>query len=313
MPVAALFASHTPLKDYCVPAGGVANEVDTCLAELRAWVADYRPELVVAVGPDHYNGFFYRLMPSFCIGTAASSIGDWNTPAGALPVATGTAAACVASMHAAGVDVALSHRMEVDHGITQLLTQLFDWAALPPLLPVFINCAAPPLPPQARVVALGEALGSFIAGRAERVLLAASGGLSHDPPIPRLEQAPEPVRERLIAGGALSPEARAARQQRVIDDAGAQTVGASPRTPLNPAWDQQFLDRLEAFDFAAITAMDDASITREGGCGGHEIRTWIAVAAAARAAGITRLERRYYRAIPEWIAGYGLMSAGPRS
>lgn len=308
MPVAALFASHTPLKDYHTPAGEVAAEVEAQLAALRAWVADYRPELVVMFGPDHYNGFFYRLMPCFCIGTAATSVGDWNTPAGALPVAAEAAAACVKYVHAAGVDVALSHLMEVDHGITQLLTQLFDWAALPPLLPVFVNCAAPPLPPLARVVALGEALGRYLAGRPERVLLAASGGLSHDPPIPLLEHSPEPVRERLIAGGALSTEARATRQQRVIDDAGAQSGGASPRTPLNPTWDQQFLDRLQAFDFAAIAAMDDGSITRAAGCGGHEIRTWVAVAAAARAAGITRLERRYYRAIPEWIAGYALMS-----
>jgi 2,3-dihydroxyphenylpropionate 1,2-dioxygenase len=151
MPLAALSASHTPLKDYFVPAGAVADEVDERLGELRAWVADYRPQRVVAVGPDHYNGFFYRLMPGFCIGTAASSVGHWNTPAGGLPVADETAAACVRHVHAAGVDVALSPRMEVDHGITQLLSQLFDWEALPPLLPVFTNCAAPPLPPLLRV------------------------------------------------------------------------------------------------------------------------------------------------------------------
>jgi 2,3-dihydroxyphenylpropionate 1,2-dioxygenase len=202
--------------------------------------------------------------------------------------------------------------MDVDHGMTQLLTQLFDWPALPPMLPVFVNCAAPPLPPLVRVQALGEALGAFVATRSERVLLTASGGLSHDPPIPVLAQATDPVRERLITGGTLSPEARAARQQRVIDDAVAQTAGASPRTPLNSDWDQHFLSRLAVLDFAAITRMDDASITRDGGCGGHEIRSWLAVAAAARAAGIASLDRRYYHAIPEWVAGYALMTAGPR-
>lgn len=309
MAVAALFASHTPLKDHHHPGDDVVREVDAQLAALRAWVADFRPDVVVACGPDHYNGFFYRLMPSFCIGTAAESVGDWNTPAGPLPVASDLAAACVEHLHAAGVDVAISHRMEVDHGMTQLLNQLFDWSALPPLLPLFVNCAAPPRPPLARVLALGRALGEFVARQPLRVLLTASGGISHDPPIPTLAGAPEPVRERLIMGGTLDAAARAARQERVLSDAARQVTGESERTPLNPAWDQAFLARLAAGDEAAICAMDDEAITREGGCGGHEIRAWVAIAAAARAARVQDFQLRYYRAIPEWVAGYALMTA----
>lgn len=315
MSVAALFASHTPLMDYCAPPAPIAHEVNACLDAVRAWVADYAPDLVVALGPDHFNGFFYQLMPAFCIGTAAESVGDWNTPAGPLLTAPDTAEACARALHAAGVDVALSHRMVVDHGITQLLDQVFDWAQLPPVVPVFVNCAAPPLPPLARVCALGEALGQvlcrFAADESRRVLIAASGGLSHDPPIPRLAEAPEAVRERLIAGGALSAEARAQRQQRVLDDAAGQVAGTSPRTPPDAAWDARVLDYLMARDFDSLCAMDDDDITREGGCGGHELRTWLAAAAAVDAAGVTDFELRYHRAIPEWITGYAVMTAGP--
>jgi 2,3-dihydroxyphenylpropionate 1,2-dioxygenase len=309
MAFATVFASHTPLKDYRSPGNAIEREVDECLAGVRDWIADFAPDLVIAVGPDHFNGFFYRLMPSFCIGTAANSVGDWNTPAGSLPVAAKLAEECVCAVQAGGVDVVISYRMDVDHGVTQLLNQLFDWNALPPLVPVFINCAAPPLPPLKRVVAFGRALGAFAAAHGGRVLLAASGGLSHDPPIPTLADAPERIRERLIAGGLLSPAARAARQERVLTDATHQVVGTSERTPLNAAWDEAFLAHLRAFDFDAITAMDDASITREGGCGGHEIRTWITVAAAAQVAGVEHFEQRYYRAIPEWVAGFGVMTA----
>ncbi|MBK6657447.1 MAG: 3-carboxyethylcatechol 2,3-dioxygenase [Proteobacteria bacterium] len=309
MTVAALFASHTPLMDYHAPAPEVANEVATCLAEARAWVAAYQPELVIACGPDHYNGFFYRLMPSFCIGTAAESVGDWNTPAGPLPVAAELAERCVESVHAAGVDVAISYHMDVDHGVTQLMKQMFDWSTMPPVVPVFVNCAAAPRPPLARVMAFGRAIGAFVAKLDCRVLLTASGGISHDPPIPTLAGAPAPVRERLIMGGALSAEARAARQQRVLSDAALQVSGESDRTPLNPAWDQAFLDNLRNDDEAAILAMDDDSITREGGCGGHEIRAWIAMAAAARVAGLRRFDLRYYRAIAPWVAGYAVMTA----
>ncbi len=309
MTVAALFASHTPLMDYHAPEPEVARDVAACLAATRAWVADYQPDVVISCGPDHYNGFFYRLMPSFCIGTAAESVGDWNTPVGPLPVAAELAEACVASIHAAGVDVAISHRMEVDHGVTQLMKQMFDWATMPPIIPVFVNCAAAPRPPLARVFAFGRALGEFVAKLDCRVLLTASGGISHDPPIPTLAGAPAPVRERLIAGGSLSLEARAARQESVLSDASCQVSGDSDRTPLNPAWDQAFLNRLRADDEAGILAMDDEGITRDGGCGGHEIRTWIAIAAAARTAGARQFDLKYYRAIPQWVAGYAVMTA----
>ena len=43
------------------------RELDSCAAALHA----FNPDLVVVFGPDHFNGFFYELMPAFCIGTAA--------------------------------------------------------------------------------------------------------------------------------------------------------------------------------------------------------------------------------------------------
>lgn len=68
---------------------------------------------------------------------------------------------------------------------------------------------------------------------------------------------------------------------------------------------------LRADDERGIVTMDDDDITRDGGCGGHEIRTWIAVAAVARVAGVKHFGLRYYRAIPQWVAGCGVMTAGP--
>ena len=311
MPLAALFASHTPLKDYLDPGPGIAAEVDACLAEARAWVHAFAPELVIEFAPDHFNGFFYQLMPSFCVGAAAESVGDWRTATGPLPVAGELAQQLVEAVHEGGVDVALSHRMVVDHGFTQLLESLFDAGRTPPLIPVFINCAAPPRPPMARVRALGQAVGRFAAASGQRVLLLASGGLSHDPPVPLLEGAPSAVRERLIAGGSLSPEARAARQDNVLREGQNFVAGSSRRTPLNPDWDRAFLDSLQAGDLDRLAGLQDADITRDGGAGGHEVRTWLAAAAALAAAGPYRAQRRYYRPITPWIAGFGVVSAQP--
>ncbi len=60
-------------------------------------------------------------------------------------------------------------------------------------------------------------------------------------------------------------------------------------------------------DFDTLQQMTDDAITANGGCGGHEIRTWIMAAAAAEALGIASYEVLHYRAIPEWVAGYGIM------
>lgn len=308
MPLIGLCASHTPLKDRFDPGAEVRTAVDASVAEVREWVADFAPELVVMFGPDHFNGFFYRLMPSFCIGAAADSLGDWDTPAGPLPVATDLVEDLVPALHEAGVDVALSYRMEVDHGLAQGLQLLFSWDQMPPVVPVFINCAAPPRPPMARVIALGAAIGQFLAATGRRVLIMGSGGLSHDPPMPLLASATGVLRERLIAGGALTAEARASREKRVTEEGLRQRSGESTAVALNPAWDSAFMARLQRGDLAAVAAMRDADISRDGGCGGHEIRSWVATAAAVAAQGAVNARVRYYQAIPEWVAGFGVMT-----
>jgi 2,3-dihydroxyphenylpropionate 1,2-dioxygenase len=308
MPLIGLCASHTPLKDRFDPGAEVRTAVDASVAEVREWVADFAPELVVMFGPDHFNGFFYRLMPSFCIGAAADSLGDWDTPAGPLPVARDLVEDLVPALHEAGVDVALSYRMEVDHGLAQGLQLLFSWDQMPPVVPVFINCAAPPRPPMARVIALGAAIGQFLAATGRRVLIMGSGGLSHDPPMPLLASATGVLRERLIAGGALTAEARASREKRVTEEGLRQRSGESTAVALNPAWDSAFMARLQRGDLAAVAAMRDADISRDGGCGGHEIRSWVATAAAVAAQGAVNARVRYYQAIPEWVAGFGIMT-----
>ena len=244
------------------------------------------------------------MMPAFCVGAEATSIGDWDTPEGPLPTDPELAEACVEHLHMHGVDAALSYRQEVDHGITQLLSTLFEWQSLPVVVPLVVNCAAPPLPPLARLRQLGGGLGEFAAALPHRVLLLASGGLSHDPPIPSLADAAPAARRRLIEGGTLDRQARDAREARVMEAAQRRT-GA----PLNPQWDRRFLEALRDGDVDGVVQISDAEILREGGRGGHEIRSWIAVAAAARAAGLDRFEIEYYRAIPEWIAGYAVMTA----
>ena len=86
MPIHLECLSHTPLHGYVDPAPEVVAEVERVQAAARARVEAFDPECVILFGPDHYNGFFYDLMPPFCIGMAAHAIGDFKSMAGPLNV-----------------------------------------------------------------------------------------------------------------------------------------------------------------------------------------------------------------------------------
>ena len=309
MAVAALFSSHSPLIGFNSPGGEAEQEVKDQFKQLQKWVSDFKPDLIIEIAPDHFNGFFYQLMPSFCIGVEASSVADYGTPEGPLPVDGPLAEQCVAYLHEQGIDVAISYDMRVDHGLTQLPDMLFDWDKVPPMIPVFVNCAAPPRPPMARVIKLGEALGKFAAGLDCNILIMGSGGLSHDPPIPALHSAPPEVRKRIVSGGELSAEARAVRQERTLEVGMKAATDESDILDLNPEWDSKVLDLLAKRDFDALSLFSDEEISRLGGRGGHEIRAWVAGCAALNAIGPYTATTHYYRAVPEWIAGFGIMTA----
>ncbi|VFS75312.1 2,3-dihydroxyphenylpropionate/2,3-dihydroxicinnamic acid 1,2-dioxygenase [Kluyvera cryocrescens] len=129
--------SHTPLVGYVDPEQAVLDEVNGVIAAAHDRIADFAPELVVLYAPDHYNGFFYDVMPPFCLGVGATSIGDFSSAAGELPVPGELAEACAHSVMKSGIDLAVSYCMQVDHGFAQPLELLLGGLDKVPVLPVF--------------------------------------------------------------------------------------------------------------------------------------------------------------------------------
>ena len=313
MPIHLECLSHTPLHGYVDPAPEVVAEVERVQAAARERVRAFDPELVVVFAPDHFNGFFYDVMPPFCIGAAATAIGDFKSLAGKLPVPADLAQSLAESVMAADIDVALSYRMQVDHGCADALAVLTGGLDRYPVIPVFINSVAPPMATLRRARLLGDAVGRFMARMDKRVLVVGSGGISHEPPVPELAGASEEVAERLIAGRNPSAESRAARQARTVAAAKAFVAGDSHLHPLNPEWDRAFLSLLASGELTAVDGMTNDAITRDGGKSAHEIRTWVAAFGALAAHGPYRASLDFYRAIPEWIAGFATMHAEPRA
>jgi 2,3-dihydroxyphenylpropionate 1,2-dioxygenase len=310
MPLALCCLSHSPLLDITEQDQELVFDVKTALSAAREFAAGFRPDVVVMFVPDHYNGFFYRLMPAFCLGLAASAVGDYASLAGPLNVPAELARACARDVLDQGIDLAISHRMELDHGTAQPMQELFGALDAMPVIPVFINSAAPPFGPVSRVRQLGTAIGRFFAGGEERVLLIGSGGLSHDPPVPDLDTAPPAVAERLVSGRPLTAAEAERKHAGAIAEGVRQAAGTSDRQALSPQWDAGFLDLLAGGGLEGLDAWSNASIGAHG-CGAHEIRTWIAAYSALAAAGPYEVTYRYYRPIPEYIAGFAVTTARP--
>lgn len=311
MPLALCTLSHSPLMGVNQPSPGVVTAVDDAFAAARAFIADFAPDLVLILAPDHYNGFFYDLMPPFCLGIAAQTVGDYGTRAGPLQVDRDAACAVAAQVLEDGIDLAVSERMWVDHGFAQPLEKLFDRIDTLPVIPVFINSVAVPLGPVSRCRLLGEALGRAATSLGRRVLIVGSGGLSHDPPVPQLQGAPPEVRQRLIDGRNPSPEQRDARQQKVIAAGRTLATGTATIAPLNPDWDREVMNLLAEGDLETIDGWSPERFVREAGNSAHEVRTWIAAYAALRTNGPYQVTTSFYHPIPEWIAGFGITTAVP--
>lgn len=296
--------------EYVQPPADVRSRVDEALAGARSFVEDYDPELVLIFAPDHYNGFFYDMMPPFCVGGRAEAVGDFRTPAGELSVDHEAAVALTEGTLAAGIDTALSERMIVDHGFSQPLDLLLGGIDRRPVVPVFINSVAEPLAPASRIRLLGDALGRTAQTLGKRVLVIGSGGLSHDPPVPRMRDADtEEKVARLIDNRNPSPEARAARQERTVVAARAFAEGGGGLQPLNPDWDNLVLDTFAAGRLADVDAWTNSWFAEQAGNSSHEVRTWIAAYAALAAQGPYAMTSRFYEPVPAWIAGFSVTTA----
>ncbi len=305
--------SHTPLMDLNPIPQDIRNELDVMLESARVAIHAYNPDVCVIFFPDHYNTFSYRLMPQICIGVKAQTIGDYGTKIFNLNVPEKLALNGVEALMEAGFDPALSYDMQVDHAVAQPLSILFDNPSAIPVIPIFINAAAEPLAPFGRSWDLGVAFGQYLNSLGKRVLIMGSGGLSHDPPIPRMHNASEQQRQRLIIGNLGMPsDNEMARQAQVSQfgrdfaEKGGKEIGIHD---LNPDWDNQFMDMMTRGDEAAVKALANYEIKQAAGGAAHEVRVWSAAFGALSSFGPYTVLDRFYRPIPEWIAGFAMMRA----
>lgn len=313
-------ASHSPIIEFPAVETEPFRRVIAGLDQVRSKVAGFDPQLVVIFGVDHYGGHHMASMPAFCIGVEATALADVGGTPGRLNVPGDVAVGAVNHARAQGVDVAVSYAMDVDHGFTQALVKLTGGIDRYPVLPIFVACIQPPFVPFARSRALGDAIGSYVAGLdADRVLVIGTGGLAHDPRVlfPPIDEVSDEWRPYHLHGRAQEEVS----QQSWIDyEIDAHKVAAqflaSDDIPdeafgLNEAWDRAFLDLFCSGDLSAFDNWQPLDVVERAGIGAMEVLAWIAAGQAMHTATGETPSQRLQQVCRVIGIGYGITTSGP--
>ena len=311
-------ASHSPLL-YCYKKEPKRwHELQASFKEQAEAIRAFDPELVIAFGSDHFNGFFLKLMPSFCVGFHAEAVADIGGFPGSLHVPDDIAQDLVEAIRRENIDTAVSYRMTVDHAFSQTIHLMLGGLAARPVIPIFINCINPPFVPFFRSRCMGEAIGRFCTSLGKRVLFLASGGMSHHPTryYPALGEAEEAVEAWQLSGGddprSLSKKQWLERLLKMHHE-GAEMIARGERTAaqmhLNAEADRRFLHIFEKNRLEEYDAWDQDTMVAEAGIGSMELHTWIAGAAAHREAGGNVPRISFYDVVPEIGIAAGVVYA----
>jgi hypothetical protein len=187
--VAAALTSHAPLitgkPDIARPEQ--RERLYAGFHELGRRLAAARPEVIVMFVNDHLQNFPYSNLPAFCVGLAeeydAPSAGGgkfMRIPPRKLRGDRDVAMALLEGGLDAGFDFAYSYEIESWDELSVPLHFLTPSGDVP-IVPIYTNCAAPPLPRLRRCHEMGAFVGTLLRGyaRVRRVALVASGGISH--------------------------------------------------------------------------------------------------------------------------------------
>jgi len=301
-------ASHSTLMNTHWDQVVHTDRADTfrdALGTARQRIAAARPDVAVIVGSNHFRGFWLDLIPSFTIGVGeVIAAGEADTPKGPQRTDPAFAQAIATCLVEAGTEVAISARLQIDHGQSHAIQYLLDGVDVP-VVPLVVNVFAQPLPTLARCAQLGESLAAAVdrIPGDRRVVVIASGGLSHQLPWPSDWTDPDGDDEAFLVEAWLNGRGEWERY-----DKRRREIIVAARPTIFPEFDEAFLDDLAHGRLRRYTSMTTADVAAAAGNGGQELRTWLVMAAALGFVPGTPLA---YAPMPEWLTGMGVAVLEP--
>jgi protocatechuate 4,5-dioxygenase, beta chain len=159
----------------------------------KAWMANAKPDVVIAVYNDHASAFSVELIPTFALGCAAEfPPADEGWGPRPVPMVKGhpeLASHIAQSVILDEFDLTVVNKMEVDHGLTVPLNLMFgsppEWPC--PVIPLAVNVVMYPPPTGHRCYMLGRAIRRAVQSYRQdlRVVVMGTGGMSHQISGPR--------------------------------------------------------------------------------------------------------------------------------
>ena len=146
-----------------------ADEWVEKIVRFRETLTRARPDVLVMVGSDHFHQFWLDNMPQFLVGKApffdaqllqrgarVRAAADDPAPARRTWPRTSCATGWTSNF-----DLAFSNELRIDHSITCPIITLRPQADLP-IVPIYTNIFAPPMPQPRRFVELGRAIRELV-------------------------------------------------------------------------------------------------------------------------------------------------------
>ena len=159
----------------------------------KKWMAEAKPDVVIAIYNDHASAFSVEMIPTFALGTAAEfPPADEGWGPRPVPVVKGhpeLASHIATSVILDGFDLTIVNKMEVDHGLTVPLNLVFgspkEWPC--PVIPLAVNVVQYPPPTGQRCFDLGKAIRRAVDSFPKdlKVVIFGTGGMSHQISGPR--------------------------------------------------------------------------------------------------------------------------------
>ena len=188
--VSAVAMTHNPRIFWNADGADARSREDVyaIFGELRRRLADSQPDRLIVLSNDHLDNFFLDTMPPFCVGVADEATGPFwyesevmHIPAYRARVDREAARDLLEVGVRERIDFAQCHEFGLDHAFTIPLALLRPEEDLP-IVPVFTNVFAYPLPTERRFFEVGQAIRRLIAERPrdERIALVATFNLSVD-------------------------------------------------------------------------------------------------------------------------------------
>jgi aromatic ring-opening dioxygenase catalytic subunit (LigB family) len=231
--VGAFAASHSPgITGWPERATDSSREaVESAFADVRGRIADLQPDVVIAVSVEHFTNFHLGNLPAFAIATGERYLGPvtaemasfLGVPQRFYPGAAELGRHLYESALESEFDPALVEGgLEFDENFCVPLAHL-DPDGRFPLVPVIVNGVNPPWPTPKRCYDFGRMIRRAVETQtvAERVVVLATGGLSHWVGLPESgcinQEFDRDFLQRLVAG---DPDRLTAYTAAEIDAAG---------------------------------------------------------------------------------------------